>query len=240
VSSTTWTPAAVAAEGRRWRGRLWRAVEAQHRATTMRLVDTLEEQAQLEQLLETSKPPAPAAAQGLHYLLVTPFRYPPRFPTGSRFRAATDAGVFYGAAEQRTACAELGYWRWRFLMDSPALQKLEPLAHTLFQCGVAGLTIDLRLAPFLRNKAHWTSRNDYTHCQQLAAAAREAGVAMIRYASVRDPRAGACAAVLTPSAFTSPPAEEQSWLLTVTRTRVSWQRDSVLHSQGFEFAADWG
>jgi glutamine synthetase len=40
--------------------------------------------------------------------------------------------------------------------------------------------------------------------------------------------------------FNSPPAAEQSWLLTVTRTRVSWQRDSVLHRQGFEFAAEWG
>ena len=206
----------------------------------MRLVDTLEEQAQLEQLLETSKPAVPATAQGLHYLLVTPFRYPPRFPSGSRFRAATDPGMFYGAAEQRTACAELGYWRWRFLMESPALQKLEPLAHTLFQCGVAGTGIDLRAPPFDRHKAHWNSRTDYTHCQQLAATAREAGIAVIRYASVRDPKAGACAAVLTPKAFTSPPAEEQSWLLSVTRTRVSWRRDSVLHSQGFEFSADWG
>jgi RES domain len=239
VSSTIWTPAAVAAEGRRWRGRLWRAVEAQHRATTMRLVDTLEEQAALERLLEDSKPPLPAAARGRHYLLVTPFRYPPRYPGGSRFRSATDSGVFYGAGEQRTACAELGYWRWRFLMDSPALQRLEPLAHTLFQCAVAALAIDLRVAPFVRDSAKWMARDDYAHCQQLGAVARAAGIALIRYRSVRDPRGGACAAVLDPEAFTSSLAEEQSWLLTVTRTRISWQRDSVLHSQGFEFTADW-
>ena len=47
-------------------------------------------------------------------------------------------------------------------------------------------------------------------------------------------------AVLTPEAFTSAPEAEQSWRLSVTRERVSWQRDSVLHEQGFEFTADWG
>jgi hypothetical protein len=70
--------------------------------------------------------------------------------------------------------------------------------------------------------------------------ARAAQLTLIRYRSVRDPRGGACTAVLNAEAFNSPPAAEQSWLLTVTRTRVSWQRDSVLHRQGFEFAAEWG
>jgi hypothetical protein len=206
----------------------------------MRLVDTLEEQAQLERLLEASKPPVPAAARGRHYLLATPFRYPPRCPGGSRFRAATDPGVFYGADEQRTACAELGYWRWRFLMDSPALPRLVPLAHTLFRCEVAGTAIDLREAPFARDAARWTSPTDYSHCQRLGAVARAAGIALIRYRSVRDPQGGACTAVLAPSAFHSKPRDEQSWLLTVTRVRMAWQRDSVLHSEGFEFPAGWG
>jgi hypothetical protein len=206
----------------------------------MRLVDTLDEQAELERLLETSKPPLPASAAGHHYLLATPFRYPPRYPGGSRFRSATDAGVFYGADAARTACAELGYWRWRFLMDSPALARLEPLAHTLFQCKVAGTSIDLRRPPFVRDAALWTARHDYSHCQKLGTTARAAGIALIRYRSVRDPRGGACAAVLTPEAFTSAPEAEQSWRLSVTRERVSWQRDSVLHEQGFEFTADWG
>ena len=76
----------------------------------MVLVDTLDEQALLEQLLEGSKPPLPSGAAGLHWLLFTPFRYPPP-PSGSRFRGQTDPGVFYGADEVETACAELGFWR---------------------------------------------------------------------------------------------------------------------------------
>ena len=79
----------------------------------MVLVDTLAEQHLLEDLLERAKPPLPDETAGLHYLLATPFRYPPT-DRGSRFRRPSDPGVFYGADAVRTACAELGYWRWRF------------------------------------------------------------------------------------------------------------------------------
>ncbi len=86
-------------------------MESQHIASTRRLVDSNAEQAALEDILEASKPRAPASTAGLDYLLATPFRYPP-WGRGSRFRSAADPGVFYAADERRTACAELGYWRW--------------------------------------------------------------------------------------------------------------------------------
>ena len=96
------------------RARVWRAVEAQHKVSTMRLVDnSLADQAILENILETSKPPVPEKARDKHWLIFTPFRYTPPRP-GSRFRAPQDPGVFYGALEQRTACAEIGYWRGLF------------------------------------------------------------------------------------------------------------------------------
>ena len=96
---------------------LWRGVEAQHVVATMRLVDSLQEQEMLESILEASKPPPPPdAGNRSHYLLVTPFRY--RSPTPSRFRRAGDVGVWYGAEELTTACTELAYWRWRFLISS--------------------------------------------------------------------------------------------------------------------------
>src|SRR2546430_15000299 len=82
----------------------------------MRLADSLEEQAALELLLEASKPPLPPAVRRLHYLLATPFRYRPHL--GSRFRAAFDAGVWYGAEALRTALAEKSYWRPSFLVGS--------------------------------------------------------------------------------------------------------------------------
>ena len=56
-------------------GRCWRVVEAQHVVSTLKLVDTLAEQALLEDLLEETKPPVPPECRHLHYLLATPFRY---------------------------------------------------------------------------------------------------------------------------------------------------------------------
>jgi len=219
---------------------LWRAVEAQHRVSTMVLVDTLDEQALLERILDDSKPSLESAPRSLHYLLFTPFRYPP-LPNGSRFRGPFDPGVFYGAEAIRTACAELGYWRWRLLNDSPQLQSIPPVPQTLFRTAVSGRTIDLRVPPLSRRRKQWTDPDDYSACQKLARDARAEGIQVIRYQSVRDPQAGGCAAVLSHTAFTSPtPAENQSWTLAVFRQRVFWRRDSIFEVESFEFdAGQW-
>lgn len=224
------------------RVRLWRAVEAQHVASTMRLVDTQAEQRVLEQLLESSKPAVPAEARGLHYLLFTPFRYPPA-AHGSRFRRSTDPGVWYGADEVRTACAELGYWRWRFLSDSPALDRIGPAPQTVFRAAVGGDAIDLRQAPHVRRRRRWTDPDSYDATQALAARVREAGIEVIRYESVRDPERGGAAAVLHPRAFSSPaPLVIETWYLDVTAARVRWWRDRRLgEAAGFEFdGTGWG
>lgn len=223
MSPTTWTPTALAAEARPWRGRAWRVVEAQHASSTMKLVDSADEQALLEQLLETAKPPLPAAARGLHYLLATPFRYPP-LPGGSRFRAGGEPGVFYGADALPTACAELGYWRWVFLREASALSRLDPVAHTAFQATMQAQTLDLRRPPLDRDAAAWTAPDDYAPCQALARQAREAGIGAIRYASVRHPAHGGCVALLTPAGFVgkAPVGVRRTLWLSVQPTQVSW------------------
>lgn len=217
---------------------LWRAVEAQHRVFTMVLVDTLDEQTLLERLLEEAKPAS--RHNKLHWLLFTPFRYPP-LPSGSRFRGAGDPGVFYGADEQRTACAELGYWRWRLLMDSPSLKSIDPMQQTLFRTPVYGTAIDLRQPPLSERRAQWTHPSDYLPCQALARQARNGSIDIIRYESVRDPQAGGCAALLTHGAFAqNEPAESQTWALAVFRHAVFWRLDSVFEERAFEFdAARW-
>lgn len=237
MSSTTWTTREVASSRRRQRHALWRAVEAQHVASTMALVDTLEEQHVLERVLDEAKPPVPAAAAHLHWLLFTPFRYPPP-PGGSRFRGPNDPGVFYGADEIRTACAELGYWRWRHLLDSPALRAMPTKPQTVFEVRIDAGEIDLREPPLARDRERWTDPDDYAVCQQFGRVAREAGVGVIRYESVRDPRHAGCGAVLAPAAFAKPaPVAQQTWLLSVTRERVVWQRTQVLAAEAHEFAA---
>jgi len=238
VSSTTWTPPAVRSEAKRFAADLWRAVEAQHVASTMALCDTLDEQEVLEELVDEGKPRRPAAAARLHYLLSTPFRYrPPRH--GSRFRGPNDPGVFYAADEVRTACAELGYWRWRHLADSPSLAAMPVKPQTVFRTRIAASTIDLRKAPWVADRARWTDPDDYAACQALARVARAATVQAIRYESVRDPRHGGCAALLDPAGFAKrDPLEQQTWMLSVTRERVRWSRTHALSGETFDFPAD--
>lgn len=233
MSSITWTRRAVASRGTQLRLAIWRAVEAQHVASTMHLVDGVGEQRLLEDILEENKPPVPAEAKTLHYLLFTPFRYPS--PYGSRFRAPDDPGVFYGADERRTACAEVGYWRWRFLAESADLSQLGsigPVPHTLFRASIESRGVDLRQRPFVRDRGLWTDRTIYTHTQALAKLARDALLGVIRYESVRDPDGGGCIAVLRPDAFRAlRPTAEQTWFLTVTHEAATWQRDG----EHFEF-----
>jgi RES domain len=234
VSSSTWIPRAVGSEAQRARRRLWRAVEAQHVASTLRLVANVQEQLVLERLLDQSKPPLPAETAELHYLLATPFRY--SSPIGSRFRAPADSGIWYGAEAQRTACAELGFWRWRFLMDTLALETLGPSPQTVFRAGIDGRLVDLTEAPFKKARADWTHPNDYGPTQAFARTARQAGIDAIRYESVRDPKHAAAVAVLRPCFKPHKPLEQHTWLLTVRRGAVIWQREG----ESFEFdAAAW-
>ena len=203
-------------ESRSARATLWRGVEAQHRIATLRVVDTVEEQDLLEQVLEASKPPWPRECEGLHYLLATPFRYASPWP--SRFRAPGDPGVWYGAQRLATACAETGYWRWRFAQDSDGLRGLPVLGElTFFEATASGRRVDLTRPPWDRLRSAWTADADYASCQALARAARAAGVAWIRYHSVRDPAHGPCGAVLEPSALAlGDLTRQQTWAYKVT------------------------
>ena len=120
MSSSTWTPAALSSEARPLSGTCWRLVEAQHRVSTLKLVDTVEEQSVLEDLIQDTKPVLPAECAHLHYLLSTPFRYGAAYPVGSRFRrAGLTEGVFYAAEEPHTAVAEIEFYRLLFYVESP-------------------------------------------------------------------------------------------------------------------------
>lgn len=213
-------------DARAWQGTVWRMVESQHVAATMKLVDTRDEQDLLESLLEAGKPAAPVDTADLHYLLSTPFRYPPQ-QGGSRFRGFADPGIFYGAESVRIAAAELGYWRWKFLQDATGLQRLGPVPHTAFSVKISTSAVDLREPPFAEDSARWQHPFDYLPTQALGRAAREAGIGGILYRSVRDPEPAWCFALLSTSGFgrKKPEAGSQTWYLAVSRQEVSWRRD---------------
>ena len=201
-------------------------VEAQYLASTAKIVDTRAEQELLEDILEERKPPIPQEAAGLHYLLFSPFRYETRHPSGSRFRAVSDPGVFYAAETVRTAAAEAGYWRWRFLQDTTGLKRLQSCSFTAFRVPIKTVGVDLREPPFDSDALKWHHQSDYSVTQAFGRWARDAGIGAILYQSVRDPEKHFCAAVLTPSAFAAkkPDSATQSWMLTITREEAIWMR----------------
>lgn len=179
----------------------------------MTLVDTLEEQALLEQVLDESKPAVPSDCRTLHYLLSTPFRYGAQYPHGSRFRrAGATAGVFYASQQVTTAIAEMSFRRLLFYADSPATPWPEQAAeYTAFSTRYAVKQgLDLGAPPLDRDAKAWRHPTNYAPCQELADAARSAGVTALRYASARAD--GSNVALLACAAFTSrEPVERQAW-----------------------------
>jgi hypothetical protein len=122
----------------------------------------------------------------------------------------------------------LGYWRWKFLQDAVALEKLEPVAHTAFRADVSALAVDLRKPPFSVDAQAWLHPNDYSATQAFARVAREANIAGIVYQSVRDTHPAWCMALLTPQAFAKPKPRPamQNWWLAVYQNVVIWRREN--------------
>ncbi|MBB3235521.1 RES family NAD+ phosphorylase [Phyllobacterium endophyticum] len=216
MSLPIWTPAALRSESRSLHGACWRLVEAQHRVSTMKLVDTLDEQALLEDELEATKPPLPPACAHLDYLLATPFRYG-RYPGNSRFRReGYSPGVFYASENVETAVAETAFYRLLFFNESPGLPwPRNALEFTAFQARYATTqALDLMAPPFLDQTQLWARLTDYSACLDLADRALEAGIELIRYQSVRDPEGGANLALLSCTCFALPrPVRMTTWRL---------------------------
>ena len=222
MPSTTWTRAALSSSTRPLSGLCWRIVEAQHHVSTLKLVDTLDEQRLLEGLIESTKPMVPPECRHLHYLLFTPFRYGAVYPTGSRFRrAGITEGVFYAAEVVDTAIAEMTFHRLLFFAELPHTPwPQNPAEYTAFAAEYrTNKAIDLRRGRFRAHSAAWSDPIDYSQCQALAETARIAAIEIIRYRSIRDPKHGTNLALLTCRAFKNPqPASFQTWRIRLSAT----------------------
>ncbi|WP_237055908.1 RES family NAD+ phosphorylase [Microbulbifer sediminum] len=167
-------------------GRLFRIVESQEDVATRSLVDSLQKQEALENLLERSKPKRLPGTEQLHYLLATPFRYPP-LPWGSRFGSTAENGIFYGSKTIPTVLAESAYYRQLFFND----MELSPRApitsyHSIFSARYAADPGVRLQAPAW--KSYWDRIADpvnYHFCQQLGARMRAAGIVGIEAPSAR-------------------------------------------------------
>lgn len=238
MSSSIWTRCGARANLRRLGGRAWRVVEAQHVVSTRKLVDSLEEQELLEQLLEESKPPLPDESEfaGLHYLLSTPFRYPP-LRHGSRFGMRTERSLWYGSVLPRTAFAEAAYYRLLFVEGTTADLGVVTLEQSLFQVPIrTSAGVDLTRSPFDRHRQTIASPGSYRETQALGRAMRDDGVQALRYPSARDVKSGANLALFTPLAFAAVrPSVPETWHCVATAERVEYTKKDVFEKKAFVY-----
>lgn len=226
--SHTWTPSELESEATPLAGKAWRVVEHQHTHSTRKLVDTQQEQQLLEDILDRSKPRYPESVLHFDYLLKTPFRYLPVNRYGSRFRrAGSREGVFYASASLPTALAETAYYRIRFFQATDSKLLPRPRAQlTAFTVAYSAQAhIDLRQPPLKRDADKWTSLTSYRDTQNLADTARDAGVELIAYESVRVLDGGVNFALLQPSAFSAvSPIDRQTWYFYLSPAEAHFSR----------------
>lgn len=204
-----------------------RVVESQEQIATLALVDTPEEQVLLESLLEESKPPLPPVHRDFHYLIITPFRYPP-LPYGSRFGSRLHLGLFYGSQKYRSALAECAYYRllfWTGMSEPPQQQRLVT-EHTTFEARVkTDRSVALHSPPFACHHDMICHPNDYSASQALGEAMRDAGVEAFTYPSARDAEGSTNIGIFTPRAIRSRKLlRERCWLCVTTANKVSFMR----------------
>lgn len=236
--SSIWTQCAGESELRPLRLEAWRVVEAQHQVSTRKLVDSDAEQQLLEELIDSAKPPSVAPA-GLHYLLSTPFRYPP-LRYGSRFGTRAEPSLWYGSEVLPTALAEVAYYRFVFLEGSTADLGLLETQLTAYSVPVAtALGVDLCAAPFDAHATVISSPASYVETQSLGAAMRVAGVQAFRWVSARCPRFGNNVGVFTPAAFARKrPRRLETWHCAASRVRVDFVRRDYFDRAAHTFGRD--
>lgn len=238
MSSSIWTRCAGASRIRPLRLSPWRVVEAQHQVSTRKLVDTAAEQELLEELIDRVKPVD--VTQGrIHYLLSTPFRYPP-LRHGSRFGTRQQPGIWYGSETLSSAFAEVAYYRFVFLDGTIADVDGLTTQLTAFRVTASSQRgVDLAAPPFDKHRRAIASPSKYSDSQALGAAMRDAGVELFRYHSARDPGRGINAAAFTPAVFgRAKPRDFETWNCQATREWVELMKRDFFASDRHTFTRD--
>ena len=234
MSSSIWTLCAGDSELHLLRLTPWRVVEAQHQVSTRKLVDSAEEQELLEVLIDAVKP-ADVTAGRLHYLLSTPFRYPP-LPHGSRFGQRSDRGIWYGSETREAAFAEVAYYRLLFLKGTSAPIHALSTALTAFHTtATSSYGLDLLAPPFSDYRDPIASPESYSASQALGHDMRAAKVELFRFPSARS-KDGINVGAFSPSVFgKGKPRGFETWHCTATRELVEFGKRDYLRRKTIAF-----
>lgn len=213
-------------------GTLYRLVESQEQIATRQLLDTLEEQALLEEMLDAVKPPYPENMAHLHYLLKSPFRYPP-LKWGSRFGRTFEPSIFYGGCSVDVTLAESAYYRFIFWysMKAPPPKPIMRSVHTLFSVDYQTQKgVQLQSAPFDQYHDVLRHPSNYSVAQALGTAMRSQQIEVFEYCSARtnqnqdkklNNRQGVCVGLFTADPFcTNQPKERQQWFCDISADEI--------------------
>ncbi|WP_299074537.1 RES family NAD+ phosphorylase [uncultured Paraglaciecola sp.] len=172
---------------RAYKNSVCRMVETQEYAATLSLVDDLEEQAILEQILDDFKPSYAEGTESLHYLIATPFRYPP-LEYGSRFGTLTEPSFFYASESISTCLAEAAFYRFYLIAGTEEpFPKIIQSDHSLFFVQVLSHhTLDLTRISQSDIVQQLTHPGSYQFSQQIGKLGRQAGADILRYFSARS------------------------------------------------------
>lgn len=161
----------------------FRYVEKQSQVATSELVDTQSEQLRLEELLDGNKPRVADDIDGLHWLLRSPFRYPP-LEYGSRFGSDSERGVLYLSETREALEAEAAFYAYKFYEDmlSPPPAPLRREYTVLLVKVDAQLMVDVATLPDMESLV---APESWVFSQEFGKRVREAGCELIRYPSAR-------------------------------------------------------
>ena len=226
MSLGIWTQCAQKFSFIEYRGTPWRVVEAQHVISTRKLVDSDDEQQLLEELIDEVKPSLPydEECRAYHYLLWTPFRYPP-LQYGSRLGSYERRGIWYGSESLETAFAEKAYYTFLFRSGSKADFGVFEVPITAFCIPVLSTRgADLIQPPFKAFESQLMAPDSYQVSQEIGSGLRDISVETISFQSARCPARGMNLAVIQLTAFQQKiPDTSSTWFCVSSDTTVEFK-----------------
>lgn len=184
----------------------WRIVEDQSKSTTRKFVNSTEEHDLLEELIEQSKPKVKynqgiMYGKNLHYLLSTPFRYPP-LKWGSRFGTRLERGILYASLDLITAMSEKAFYKMAFLNASEGKLGAKTISYTAFEIYIESTNFaNLSTAPFNEFETAISSKTSYHVSQAIGTEMRNDNIECFQYTSARSHQKSFNVGVFSPEAL---------------------------------------